>query len=1164
MPPEPEIQTAYDKDTGRVYIRNRNGGIEKRDPKDAEILLARGEAEPVTFEDAVDYNRMERLEEKAGTGEAVAYGAAKGLSAGLFDLIVDPKSPEAEVYRSIAQAHPVADLGGEVAGTLMPFAGPLKGMRLATAPGLFDAAGQLVTRAAAPEAAGAMRTIGGRALGLGLEGGLYGTAQQVRQSHIEDTPLTAEKLGFGFLAGALPGAVLGVPIGGIEAVAKGLGGRYAAKGKKLRDSVTKPGVSEEDFLAINERELGAPGLIDRVQAERLGIDPRLMKVAKDPGEIGANWRREAGPEGEQMRHAAEADVEQAFNHMADAEDAAIAEWSGRLKREHVERMVPEERFSDVDVEEILARTMDRGDDAVTRGGAAYQGNVANDVTRNIEIVSETVESLAKTNPEAATALKNSLATTDDGLREAVRASLEAQDNGSAEAIAKFLKSARKEGKNRFDFNLWTRLNQSKNATPEQVAAWQDELTGLQARLELEPGNYGLQERVSTLRAQIDAASSNGVEDLVGILTREGASPEGEGVITHFANREFERLRGNAAPRAADAADAATAAPGRAEAATAATRKPVAATPEMETVEGVTRARSLAPTADPLPTANFDGVRLPAAKPEPPPIPPRGQAPWRREVSQELDKILNELDDLKRVPHGVFPAKAKHLSDLDELLTNVRMKVAKGKRWEAAIEIDYLKKRVGKMAAAKEWPSIDDPLLGRLRDWHERLRSNLENGRIWGQEFTDMQRDMNALVHKRIRRADVFWDTLFSKAGTDAPGNPWAGLTRADRAKIRAMIGRSLNPENARELQGVLDHVREGKQLVALMKRYFKTERVEGPQLKAWELASDQAETSINRAVELARRQEQWKQITGGPGLGVANASARGLAGYFLGGPLGAAAGIAVGGLLNPGAMVRNRAVLERVARGTESRIAQGVAGLVSGKKTLKVPKGGVVGLPTLFWEGHPDRRAVEYVATLDDLAAALEPGRVEAMLAPIGGVAAFVPNAVSAAAEAYRKAIRVVLAKAPARPTLSPFGDKELPYLSDSELEDWEDTFRGALDPIGVLEAALEGSLTPAMVDAADEAAPALMDQIRQLAIAAIAEKGNAIEYDRKVQVSVLLKVPLDATMTPDYIQTIQLVHRSMFQQGIGTRSRRTFDETGVNGQYASKGDKLEAQEPPQ
>lgn len=987
QPVPDEFTTAADVPRGLLYVADPTTGKIKAVPReDAKTLVLAQGWFPVDEKTGERLRTEEWLRDESTALEGLGYGVAKGLTGGLVDLAVEPGSPEAAALKGVEEGSPIATVAGEVAGTVAPFVGPLKAARLGTFPGLADEAGQLLTRGIAGETPGFLRQVGARSMGLGLEGGAYGVSNEIARAHVDDSPLTAEKLAYGFMAGALPGAIIGVPFGAAEGVVNSLGRRYALRGAASREGIASPDVTDADVRLIGEREFGnspEPGFLHNVQSA-INKDPLatpdLHALADAGGEVGETARREMFQEGPMLRAQAEEKAVKAFDDLADMEAVGLGEWTGRLKKEHAQRLIKGD-FSDADVDATILRASDTAN------------------TNRAQDIDALVKNVAKG--------------ADDDARGALKAALGVAD-------------------------------------------------GDQLKLTL---TRGLIARDNTVLAELGK----------------------------YLRRTPDVLPEPAAPHA-----------------------------------------------------------------------------WRSETMSQLDKFGDELEALDMKPRGYTGTKNKEIRDMRGLLYGVREKVADGKRWQAATEMDYFKKRLGKIASQKEYLSAGDDFLGMTRRWYEDVRQNLQDPRLWGTEFSGLQTQMNALLHKRLARAEPFWDKYFSDAGTPDPRNPWASLKRADRAKLNAAVSKFNAPEHDVDYRMVVEHVKEARELNRLMGEHFKTDRIEAANLKKWDEAAVEALKQVDLAKKYALRVEQGKALLGSDAVGMSGFGwpAR-AAGYALGGPAGLAATMLAGTLLSPGKRLYARSVLERVLRTSEGRIARGVAAVVSGKK-IKLPAGPGTALAakavtSLLSEKDPEKRAKAYNATLGELADATLPGRVEAGMDGLKPTGEFVPKATQAAADSYRRAVGVVLARAPVRPTVGLFGDTELPYVSDTQLQEWEDVYRGALDPIGVLEAAEEGELSQEMVDAADAAAPALMTHIRSLIVEAVGGNGDEVSYETKVQLSTLFKMPLDPTMTPSYVTAMQLLHRSRFQDGMGPRSRRTFDETGLNDGYdqstMSQADKLEKED---
>jgi hypothetical protein len=1063
---ERSFTTAGQESKGSMFVRDpRTGEVKEMPKEDASARVFQDNWELVDEKTGETIRTDELSRERSNAGEALVHGVAKGLTGGLVDLASDDPDAHAAI-RGMEEGSPVASIGGEIAGTLAPFAGPMKSLKLGTVPGLADEAGQLLTRATAGEAPGFLRQAGARVLGLGVEGGAYGVTNELRRSHVDDTPLTAEKLAFGFMAGALPGAILGAPIAALEAGIPSLARRYSMKGELSRAEVIKPGVDDATARLISERDFGgsSPGMLDEFQAANVGnplVSADTIAIAKDGGAVGQQFRKEIGPEGAILREESEETLAGAFDAMRDREEAMFTE-TGRYKRDHIRDVIGDDLVSGADVDDAVARAVDIGN--------PVRGTAADDIA-------DSVAATLKGDAAATAELKNALGVDDPGLlKRVVKQGIEGQDPAVIAAVNRYLKKApdalKKAAANDNLRPYAQGIASNDNAVPFE------RVTGL-------PANDGLPANSTKLRDTLDVP---------------------EGLLD-------DRVSAN-------------------------TNAVVRKVPGGRRVSGNDNSQEWS---------------------------------WKTESLRKIDSYAEDLARFTDHHRGYTGGKNKQLNDMLGLLATVRTKVANGKRVDAAIEMDFLKRKLAKYAKSGERLGVDDTMAGVARKWYDDVRLHLEDARYWGDDFAAMQGQTNALLHKRISRSGKFWDTFFSDAGVPDPRDPWRNLVQADRAKIKSAFNKYNAPEHDVEFQMLQTHLKEAREEIALMRKYYQSDRIGDAQLKAYEEAVDAAETAATRAKYFAMRQEQGKALAGGSLLG--GGATRVMAGYVLGGPLGAIAGTALNSAMNPGAMIQARAKLERVLRSSEGRIAKGVTKILTGKGgKLKVPSVGATALASkaavsLFSEKDPEKRAKAYGQTMSELADATVPGRMEAAMAGLEGIEHFVPNARAQAAMQYRRAAAAVLAKAPVRPYVGPFGDEETAYPSDQELQEFEDTYRGALDPIGILEAAAEHELSAEMVDAADLAAPELMSHIRQVILQVVNEEGSNVEYDAKVQLSVLFKMPLDQTMQPEYVNAMQTMHRARFQEGMGPRSRRTFDETGVNDGYEksqmSNADRLEREETP-
>ena len=218
----------------KVALINRAGKAVEVDGVNAFAALNDGYRVETADETQARLDRQKYGESVGAEIAAGAAGVARGVTIGLSDLALTKSGAvDPETLQKLREYNPAASTGGEVAGVLGSLLLPggavgtvAKGAKGATSVvrGV-SAAGQaterLVARAIATEGAqGVARQIVGRVLpkvaGSAVEGAFYGSGQEITESALGDTELTAERL--------LAGAGMGAMIGGGAAGAFGLGG----------------------------------------------------------------------------------------------------------------------------------------------------------------------------------------------------------------------------------------------------------------------------------------------------------------------------------------------------------------------------------------------------------------------------------------------------------------------------------------------------------------------------------------------------------------------------------------------------------------------------------------------------------------------------------------------------------------------------------------------------------------------------------------------------------------------------------------------------------------------------------------------------------------------------------------------------------------------------
>jgi len=559
--------------------------------------------------------------------------------------------------------------------------------------------------------------------------------------------------------------------------------------------------------------------------------------------------------------------------------------------------------------------------------------------------------------------------------------------------------------------------------------------------------------------------------------------------------------------------------------------------------------------------------------------------WKRAALELIDNAGAAYEQAAALPKGAFAEGGQgKLKEVLGLLANERQGIAAGGRANAAASLDYIKKRLGSYAG-EGFLGTGDGVEGLARLWHEQFRTALERPDLWGAQFAGIQRDINAILHKRIARDPAFHGAFFDSTYAPDPRNPWAVGERASLGKIRAAVDKFQDPASAVELDALRAHLAESKKLAGLVKQFYDLTPEDLRVVEGINGAVGNSERALTEAMHYARRVEQGQALRK---IGIAGSGyrERGLLGYLVGGPIGAAAGVAFSHLVNPGHGLALRAVLERAWGAHGARVSAALSKMFrSGAEGLreagpKIAAGGTAlarraGAPGVLAQAtgaNVEQRNAQYRQTLNDLnEMATQRGKVLAAIgATLGPGLRMAPAVPMHMADAIQRAAQTLLQLAPAKPVPSLFGGAEYRLVSDTELEHWNRLVNSALDPTSILDSVSQGTLTPDMVVVAEQAAPELVADLKQQVVAYVSEVGqDKLPYTSKVQLSTLFNVPLDMTMQPAYIQAQQMVHqaRAMMQQQTGPTpaERRSFGEDGVQRDYARNtmgaGDRVESNE---
>lgn len=1097
----------------------------------ADLLLNRG-FEPVDEASAREFHKAEFYTKYGEDNplEAVTTGLTRGLTGGLEDFGMSPD--EAKLRQATIDAHPWLGGGAEVASTLVGL-GKFSKLAALTPVGLLDAAGQGVTAAARKAVSPTSVT---RALGVATEGAGYAGIQAAREAHMYEQPLTVQQVASNMLGGAIIGGAIGGPIGLLERRGASIGRRLAADQEKRITAALRPGLDDNELAAILKAE-GidvTPSSLKVFQAGLYNdkdITPELLKLASDSGPVGQALRARLGSAGAD-RAAAEKRLADALQAQHERDDVLREHYGGRAKKEYFEKLIDDSDASTM--EQVLQAT-------------------------DAPAIEEVAKHIARAPDDVRTAAARAFGVSEAELGNKVRVGLASQDPSVQKAVADVLKehplrtvvppgATRPIIANEGEEAVVTKLGGDKTMVGEPTLI--DQETTAATRIE-EPTSIDRDTMVDSGLARGAAREEAGLPS--GFLQLQQVQEVYPGIAEHAA--EIVRRLGTGKP---------------------AWRELSSQYPALESGEAF---RILAAAKEQLEQGGMGFGRvdgkplprdpLPAAAPEAPR--PTKVPMWRHEAVKALDDARESLNFLTAMPKGyVADKKFGDVKKMLELLQGAEAMIRSGRKLDAFSELDYVKKRLGQVARPGQVLPAGAFPAQKAREAYERIRLVLEDEGLWGRAGT-AQRQFNERLHRRLARVPEYNGRFLRDAGVPHSRDPWRNAQRVDLAAVRKFVDEASEDAGAPLLKGVAEHIDEGSEINKLMREYFDLEPGAKAAVDAAEAAGTEARAALKEALDAAKRERQMAKLQGrhGPSYG-----SRGLLWAVLGGAPGAAAAQVADQVMNPGRSIYWRGVLERFANTTENRtmgsiarvLAKGPAGLAG---AVSVPAGGVARATPKIKHIFDDVMSEDYLdrvraynATVKELAGvASNPERLSSELQErLGDTMIAAPRLLPQLAQHSQKVAQALLNRAPVQPSNEFWGEDVAP-VSDTQMQDFFRAYEIATDPNKLLEMMETGELMPGDIDVAKEAAPELVAWLQQKVVQSMA--GQKVAYETRIQVSILLDEPLDPTMNPDFIGSQQKLHAARFEQKAPRRSPSTFEPTGLQAQYRSETDKIEAGEPP-
>lgn len=276
-------------------------------------------------------------------------------------------------------------------------------------------------------------------------------------------------------------------------------------------------------------------------------------------------------------------------------------------------------------------------------------------------------------------------------------------------------------------------------------------------------------------------------------------------------------------------------------------------------------------------------------------------------------------------------------------------------------------------------------------------------------------------------------------------------------------------------------------------------------------------------------------------------------GALVGGAPGAVLAGAASMLLNPAKIIRPMAHLSKLIGNVRARISSGVSSYIESatrQTTRQVARGPSVARKLMAPAVAEVRAASERKKKYDERMAELASRRanprttLDALDRSTHLLREIAPRVADSLHRRGLAAVQHLYDVAPKDPTPATPLVKSRWAPSSTQMQKWEQRIRVADSPLSVLDDLKSGKLSMEAVDTLRTLFPALHQQIVTEVAQQVADKADKIPYSERVRLSHLLGIPLDPSMDPQYVLSMQkasavlVAEAAQMAQGQATVSR--------------------------
>jgi hypothetical protein len=455
--------------------------------------------------------------------------------------------------------------------------------------------------------------------------------------------------------------------------------------------------------------------------------------------------------------------------------------------------------------------------------------------------------------------------------------------------------------------------------------------------------------------------------------------------------------------------------------------------------------------------------------------------------------------------------------------------------------DNLKRWVGKQAGfGKAGPfglSVAQKEMDALYQGENGLMRLLESD-VWGVQAAKSQREINAATSAYLNEGDLLKKKFTTQFGSEA-GRP---LYRADPASLSSHFGKLTDVAADLDAEGVRGYVSARRRMLDALEKNYTFDEGTASELQKAKGALDKMEATYETSVKDAALVNQVKKS-----LEAERARS-----------IGGLAGAVLDTATKPYTTMQRLASLEQQTQNVLVKITGGTRKLVAEAEPGAIPAG--LAPPKRsgpgFFSGLLDsasetarqlgrakdqaKTAVslggsslrsEYERRVDQInrikgSPDVIADRVGTMLAENGTAA---PKVTAAARMAAIRGVEFLASKLPhsREDPYSPQPHLQRPRASDAEIAQFSRYMEAVDDPTMVFTAAQKGTLTRDHVEAVKAVYPAIYAEMQTKIMESLAVSRSPLPFRKRIQLGILLDIPTDKTLSPEFMQAIQGTYKA-------------------------------------